>query len=103
MDVDPKAGRVCCITFDRNAIVKLLSPMVIDCIDGELPKVVADGFQWVGGIEVVWGEGRGLLPFHKRHGIWSWGHDGRLDSPKRWNILPWGKDAKVDEELAHLF
>src|SRR5450631_3235645 len=106
MDVNPKAGRVSCVAFDRNAIVKLLGPMIINCIDGELPKVMTDGFQRVSGIKVIRAEGRGtcsrlgdLFSFHKRRGIRSRGHEGRLDYPEQWNILPQGEDTKVDEEL----
>src|SRR5882762_5387370 len=104
MDVNPKAGRVSFVAFDRNAIVKLLGPMIINYIDRELPKVMTDGFQRVGGIKVIRAEGRrtcsrlgDLLSFHKRRKIWSWGYEGGLGFPERWNILPRGEDAKVDE------
>src|SRR6266700_1435238 len=102
MDVNPKAGRVSCVAFDGNAIIKLLGPIIINCINGELPKVMTDGFQRVGGIKVIRAEGRGtrsrlgdLFSFHMRRGIWSWGHEGGLDFPERWNILPRREDTKV--------
>jgi hypothetical protein len=110
MDVNPKVGRISYVAFNRNAIVKLLGPIIIDCIDGELPKVMTDGFQRVGGIKVIRAEGRGicsriggLFSFHKRCRIWSWGHEGGLGFPERRKILPRGEDTKIDEELAHLF
>src|SRR6267154_3908669 len=108
MDMNPKVGRVSRVALDRNAIVKLLGHIIINCIDGELPKIMTDGFQWVSGIKVIRAEGRStcsrpgnLFSFHKR--IWSWNHEGGLGFPERWNILPRREDTEVDEELAHLF
>jgi hypothetical protein len=97
MNMDPEIRRVCQVTFDRYSIVKFLGSVTIDRIDGEVPKVMTDGFQRITGVQVMRAKGLGnrrrLFAPHMRYGTRSGGYESGLGFPERGDVLPGRENA----------